>query len=772
MLVAWMPGAPTIAPALADGDVVGPVPAALPGAPALPSEVRAKLIKALAARGADYVPRTSNLHADGRPKYTNRLLLEPSPYLRQHAHNPVNWFPWGDEAFAEARRLGRPILVSIGYSTCHWCHVMEEETFDVESSAEYLNAHFIAIKVDRESRPDIDTIYMSALHAMGQRGGWPLNVFVTPDAKPFYGGTYFPPEDRAGRPGFMTILRRIQRELDENPEAIEQNADRLVARLETSLAGASADASHEIDSAPLDLARERYETRADKTWGGIGSRTKFPSSLPIRFLLREHRRTQESASLALASVTLERMAAGGIHDHLGGGFHRYSTDPRWLIPHFEIMLYDNALLALAYTEASQLTGRDDFEQIARGILDYVLREMTSPEGAFYSATDADSLDTTGEAHEGWFFTWTPVEIEAALGVDRAPAFIAYYGVTPKGNVEGRSILHSWRSDVTVAEEIGISTSELHLTLNAARAELRKTRALRAPPLRDDKIIVAWNGLMISALARSGFALDEPRYVDAARRAADFIQNRMHSEGRLQRIYLDGEASGPAFLDDHTFLIAGLLDLFEADANPRWLANALALERVLDAHYLDVQRGGYFRTPNDEAVVIVREKRVSDGAIPSGSSVQAANLLRLAAFTGDDAYLEKMRQLFAGVIDQIQKDPTSLSELLLTLSDQLAGTREVVIVAPAEGGDLEAMLRPLRERFVPNRVLAVTREGKEMAAMVDLVPLVESKRALSGRVTAYVCENRVCSYPTSDPKILAQQLSVIGPLAPSEELHGP
>jgi uncharacterized protein YyaL (SSP411 family) len=390
------------------------VPAALPGAEPLAESLRRELERELASRGAGYEPRSKHRREDGSPVYSNRLLLEGSPYLQQHAHNPVNWYPWGDEAFAAARRLGRPVLVSIGYSTCHWCHVMEEETFDEVEPAEYLNAHFIAIKVDREARPDVDAIYMGALHAMGEHGGWPLNVWLTPDGKPFHGGTYFPPKARGRRPAFMDVLRQIHARYSESPESLIQSADSLAASLKGQLEGSLPTRSYALDAALLVRTLDYYESLFDRSWGGLGSRTKFPSSLRIRLLLREHRRTGSARALESAVLTLEKMAAGGMHDQLGGGFHRYSTEPRWLIPHFEKMLYDNALLAVAYLEAGQLTGREDLTRVATRTLDYVLREMTDPAGGFYSATDADSKNPEGHAEEGWFFTWTPAQMEAML----------------------------------------------------------------------------------------------------------------------------------------------------------------------------------------------------------------------------------------------------------------------------------------------------------------------------------------------------------------------
>jgi uncharacterized protein YyaL (SSP411 family) len=404
------------------------IPEALPSAPPLPSAIRKKIALELASRPSDYEPRTRNLRPDGSPEYSNRLLLEASPYLQQHAHNPVNWYPWGDEAFADAKRLGRPVLISIGYSTCHWCHVMEEESFDTVVAASYLNEHFISIKVDREARPDIDAVYMAALHAMGQSGGWPLNVWLTPDREPFFGGTYFPPRAVGERPGFLDVLRRINESYTNDRKRVAELSKQITGAVQQQLAGESASQSRTPDRSVFDLALATTARAADREWGGTRGEPKFPSSVPLRFLLRHYRLTGEKDALTLATLTLEKMAAGGIYDHIGGGFHRYSTDARWLVPHFEKMLYDNALLAVVYLEAAQLTGRADFAGVSRSILDYVAREMTSSDGAFFSATDADSLSASGETEEGWFFTWTPAEIELALGADLAKIATAYYGV--------------------------------------------------------------------------------------------------------------------------------------------------------------------------------------------------------------------------------------------------------------------------------------------------------------------------------------------------------
>jgi len=733
------------------------IPEALPGAPPFPAELRTRLAGALASRTADDPPRTRNRREDDSPLYSNRLLLETSPYLRQHAHNPVNWHPWGEEAFEEAKRLDRPVFLSIGYSTCHWCHVMEHESFEEAEIARLLNQHFIAIKVDREVRPDVDAVYMSAVQAMTGSGGWPLSVWLTPDRKPFYGGTYFPPRDHGPYRGFAAVLEAIQRHYSEERARIEQVSDQLTALIKRDLEAVTATATQVAGEEALRLAKSSYARNADRAKGGLLGRMKFPSSLPVRFLLRFHRRTGDPEALELATLTLERMAAGGIHDQIGGGFHRYSTDPDWLVPHFEKMLYDNALLALDYLEAWQATGRSDFAEVTAEILRYALREMTAPEGGFYSATDADSPNPDGESEEGWFFTWTPGEIEAVLGAEEASPVRAYYGITRDGQHEGRNVLHRERDPSELAAELGLEPERLLALIGAARERLYQARASRPAPLRDEKILAGWNGLMISAFAQAGFSLDEPAFTEAARRAARFVLERMTEDGRLLRSHKDGRASGQAFLEDYAFCIAALLDLYEADGDPHWLREALSLQVTLDSHHADEAGGGYFNNADDHERLLAREKPSHDGAVPSGNSVAARNLLRLAAFTGDDRYRDRAVLLFSAFDEMLTRAPTAVSELLLALDFEVEPTKEIILLRPAHGGDLAGMLAPLRSAHLPNRILAVATEGEDLDAHSATVPLVAGKIAQEGKVTAYLCENRVCKRPTTDPEIFAEQL---------------
>jgi hypothetical protein len=736
------------------------VPEVLPSAPPLPPAIRKKIALELASRSSDYEPRTRNLHPDGSPEYSNRLLLEASPYLQQHAHNPVNWYPWGDEAFADAGRLGRPVLISIGYSTCHWCHVMEEESFDTVAAASYLNEHFISIKVDREARPDIDAVYMAAVHAMGKKGGWPLNVWLTPGREPFFGGTYFPPRSIGERPGFLDVLRRINEFYTNDRAQVAALSKRITGTIQQQLAGQSARQSRIPDRSVFDLALATTARAADRQWGGTRGEPKFPSSVPLRFLLRHYRLTGEKDALTLATLTLEKMAAGGIYDHVGGGFHRYSTDARWLVPHFEKMLYDNALLAVVYLEAAQLTGRADFAAVSRSILDYVAREMTSSDGAFFSATDADSLSDSGEAEEGWFFTWTPAEIESALGADLAKVVTAYYGVTPRGDYEERNILHAWRSREKVAAELEISESALDGALDRARELLYEARSRRAQPLRDTKVLVSWNGLMISAFARAGLVFGEERYVAAAARAAGFILDEMQADGVLRRVYQAGRADGPAFLEDYAFLIAGLLDLYEVDAQPRWLRAASVLQSTLDTHYIDALGGGYFQTADDADALLAREKPSRDGAIPSGNSIAVLNLLRLEEFTGDHQYSDTVIPIFSAFSDLMDSQPTAVSEMLLALDFYLSKRVEIVFITPPDKNGLDAMLAPVRATFFPNRVLVAAAESEQLESHAELNPLLRDRIARNGQTTAYLCQNFVCGFPTADPATFAEQLAAV------------
>jgi len=729
----------------------------LPGTAGLPRPSAEELERVRLRRGPSYRPRTRHLRPEGWARYTNRLFLETSPYLLQHAHNPVNWFPWGDEAFELARRLNRPLLVSIGYATCHWCHVMEEESFEDESVAEFLNGNFIAIKVDREERPDVDTVYMTAVHAMGLQGGWPLNVFVAPDRKPFYGGTYSPPNDYPGGLGFLTLLRRIRESFDSAPDRVSRAGAQLTEAVQTMLAPTQGEESwQEISPDP---AVRLYQDRFDDRNGGLVGAPKFPSSLPLRLLMRYFLRTGDRRSLSMVELTLRSMAAGGIYDQAGGGFHRYATDTSWLVPHFEKMLYDNALLTVSYLEGYQATGAAEFAAVAREILRYLERDMQAPAGGFYSATDADSLNPGGHREEGVFFTWTPEELRGTLGPERGDLVAACYGVTQGGNFEGRSILHREKSIAELARALKLSEQELELTLADCRELLYRARAKRPLPLRDEKILASWNGLAISAFASGGLILNSAELVQVAARAAGFMLQNMVVNGRLRHSYQEGEAKGEAFLDDYAFLIAGLIDLFEASRDVSWLERALDFTAAVQEQFEDGESGGFFMTGPHHEELISREKPAYDGVIPSGNSVMIMNLLRLNTLTGATQLLDQARNALAAFATQLANSPAALSEMLLAIDYLQQTPKEVVIVAPAGKPEAaEPFLEGLRRTLVPNRALVVVCEGEELQRAARLIPLVEGKTAEGERAVAYLCANRSCRPPTSDPEEFYRQLA--------------
>ena len=731
----------------ADERAAGP----LPGAPPFEAALARRLARAARQRDAETKPRTRHLGPDGAPRYTNRLVLETSPYLLQHAHNPVDWHPWGEEAFATARREGRPVLLSIGYSTCHWCHVMEEESYEDLEIAEFLNAHFVAIKVDREERPDVDEVYLAAVQAMTGSGGWPLNVWLTPDRKPFYGGTYFPPRDgvRGARTGFLTVLRTLAEVYARDPARAAAAAADLAGRL----GGGVERASDEVPAAAsIRAAVATFATGFDATWGGFGRAPKFPRPSVLALLLRYHRRTGDAYALAMATATLERMAAGGIHDQLGGGFHRYATDAEWRVPHFEKMLYDNAQLAALYLEAFQATGREDFAAVARETLDYVAREMTSPEGGFYSATDADSA-----GGEGAYFVWTAAEIDAAVGEEQGRLVRAFFDVAP----EGSFVLWRPRPAAEVAAGAGVTVEELARAIEAARPALLAARGRREPPATDRKVLVAWNGLMVSAFARGALVVGEPRYRAAARKAATMLVERAIVGDHLGHEISDGRAKGEPFLDDYAFLIAGLLDLFEVDPDPRWLRHAIALQARLDADFADAAAGGYFFTAAQGEALLTRPKPDDDGALPAGNSVAALNLLRLAEYTGDERWRERAAGVFRAFGQVLGRAPSALPAMLGALDFYLDRAKEIVIVS-ARDGDARPLLETLGRSFVPNRVVVATGESA-VGGLTALVPVAAGKIAIGGKATAYVCEAMHCDLPTAEPTVLAAQLRKTAPL---------
>ncbi len=716
----------------------------LPGAAPFDPALARRLAEAVRARGSGYVPRTHHLD-DGRPRYTNRLILERSPYLLQHAHNPVNWYAWGDEPFEEARRTGKPVFLSVGYSTCHWCHVMERESFEDEAIARVLNERYVAIKVDREERPDVDGVYMTAVQLLTGGGGWPMSVWLTPDREPFFGGTYFPPRDGSHgmMRGFLGILEEIAQVYAHDPDRVRGATGSLVAAVRTALASHGEPASAAPGPKPIEDAVAALRRSFDDVHGGARRAPKFPSNMPVRLLLRAHRRARDPALLRMASFTLERMAAGGIHDQIGGGFHRYSTDEQWLVPHFEKMLYDNALLAVAYAEAWQATQRRDFARVVRQTLDYLLQEMTSPEGALYSATDADS-----EGEEGRFFVWEEREIREVLGAD-AERFIRFHGVTPEGNFEGRNILRVLSPEEDEWE-----------ALAPARAGLYAARERRVHPLRDEKVLAGWNGLGISALAFGGRVLGVPRYVDAAARAAGFLLERMVKDGRLQRSWLAGEAGVPGFLEDHAFVAQGLLDLYEATFDVRWLEAALDMSERVERLFGDPEGGGWFTTASDHERLLAREKPTHDGAEPSGASVALLNALRLYAFTTDDRWRATADRALRHYGRALEEQPLALTDMLLALDFATDAPLEVVLVWPEGAPAPEDFVAVLRRTFLPNRALAGASEGERLARLGRTARVAEGKIAAGGHPTAYVCEKGQCRLPAIAPEKVASQIAPV------------
>jgi len=744
----------------------------LPGVARVDEDLQRKLDAALASQESDYVPRTHHLREDGSPRFTNRLIYESSPYLLQHAHNPVNWYPWSEEAFERAKRENKPVFLSIGYSTCHWCHVMERESFEDEEIAAFMNRHFIAIKVDREERPDVDSVYMTAVQILTGRGGWPMTIIMTPDKDPFFGGTYFPPRKglRGSRAGLIDILTEMVRLYQQEPTRAVQQAQELsqkVAEVTTTYRGAGVPSDRLIVK-----ATQRLASAFDPVEGGFGRAPKFPQPSRLAVMLRYARRTQDPGALQIVTTTLDKMADGGIYDHLGGGFHRYSTDGQWLVPHFEKMLYDNAQLTSVYLDAWQLTGNPEYRRVAREVLDYVAAEMLSPDGGFYSATDADSPTPSGHDEEGWFFTWTPDELEQLVGKEQAAIVGAVYGVTPGGNFDGRSILHRNKTNREVAARHGITPKRVAEVLAEARPVLYQARASRPPPIRDEKVIAAWNGLMISAFARGAWVLGEPRYAALGTNAARFVLGRMRDDdGALVRTYKSGQRSSAAFLDDYAFMVAACLDLYEATGDEAWLDCAMELQTMQDAGYADVQEGGYFMTANDGEELLVREKPSTDGAVPSGNSVAALNLLRLRDFTDNAKWREQAEALFTSLGGRLQRAPTGYPALLVALDYYYDVPLEIAVVAEADLGDTAPLANRLRETFVPNKVFCVLTDA---AARVQqgAVPWLEGKRALEGTATAYVCERGRCDLPTSSPRVFQRQINKRRPYPSYAETEPP
>ncbi|RLT43395.1 MAG: thioredoxin domain-containing protein [Chloroflexi bacterium] len=678
--------------------------------------------------------------------HTNRLAHETSPYLLQHAHNPVEWFPWGAEALAVAQTEDRPIFLSIGYSACHWCHVMEKESFEDEQTAALMNARFVCIKVDREERPDLDAIYMDAVQAMTGSGGWPMSVFLTPEGQPFYGGTYFPPAPRYGMPSFQQILIAVSDAYANKRADIEGQAERLTAALARS--GAIAASGDNLDTQILIEAVSKLQQYFDDQYGGFGSQPKFPQPMTLDFAMSQYARTGDPDILSMAETTLAKMAEGGIYDQLGGGFHRYSVDRIWLVPHFEKMLYDNAQLLRSNLNLWKISGRELFRRVVNETTDYVLREMTSPEGGFYSTQDADS-----EGEEGKFFVWTPTEIEAILGKEDAALFGQVYGVTARGNFEGHTILNIVRPLEQVAKSAGLTAGELEQRLLAMRQKLFVEREKRIKPARDEKILAEWNGLMIHALAEVGVALERTDALTAAQDAANFVLGKMsQADGKLYRSYKDGQAKLNAYLEDYAAFVRGLIALYESTFDLRWLAEASRLTRLFLEQFGDSDGGGLFQTGADHERLVVRRKDFIDNAIPSGNSLAAESLLRLAKLTGNDGYRHEASRIFAPMASAMAQQPTGFGRLLGALDDYLHPSQEVAVVGDPEDPATQALLGVVYRRYLPHTVVALKRPDEE-----NPLPLLEGRGLVDGKPAAYVCENFACKLPVTDGEALGELL---------------
>lgn len=690
-----------------------------------------------------------------QPVHTNRLINETSPYLLQHAHNPVDWYPWGDEAFARARNEDRPVLLSVGYAACHWCHVMEAESFEDEATAAIMNQYFVNIKVDREERPDIDNIYMTAVQAMTGGGGWPMTVFMTPEGVPLFAGTYFPPEDRWQMPSFRKVLQYVADSYATRRGEFLARGRELVERMREATSIALPGGA--ITPALLDEAYAALRDAFDPAFAGFGRAPKFPQPMSLEFLLRYAVRTGKG--MEMLEATLHAMAEGGIYDQLGGGFHRYSVDAQWLVPHFEKMLYDNALLARVYLETFQASGDIFYRRIAEETLDYLLREMRHPDGGFFSTQDADSLPTPDaeHKHEGAFFVWTPAELRDALGGD-ALVFAALYDVTDHGNFEGKNILHVRRSPVEVARVMGMPVERVQAIAERGRKALFALRAQRPAPALDDKVLTAWNGMALRALALGAVALDREDYRAAAAQCAEFLLRELRrADGELLRTWKDGRAGTTlGFLEDYALLADGLLALYEATFEPRWLLEARGLAEMLLARFWDSGIGGFFDTGSAHEELVIRPRDTGDNATPSGSSAAADVLLRLALIFDEPRYRERALAVLGSMASFMERYPTGFGRYLAAAEFALGEPREIALIGDPAAADARALLEVVLRPFLPYKVIVLGRPGEE-APIAS--PLLAGRGQIDGKATAFVCRNYTCQLPVTDAGGLAKQLTL-------------
>ena len=685
---------------------------------------------------------------------TNRLARESSPYLLQHADNPVDWYPWGSEAFADAKARDVPVLLSIGYSACHWCHVMEKESFADRTTARLMNSGFVNIKVDREERPDVDSVYMRAVQAMSGQGGWPLTAFLTPEGEPFYGGTYFPPEPRQGMPSFRQLLGAIQNAYRERRDEVRKNARELLTILERSSFEAgegpvTGDGNRLAGRDLLDHAHRFVASRFDPAHGGFGRAPKFPQPATLEFVLRVHARTGDDQALGIVTHTLRQMARGGMYDHLAGGFHRYSVDARWLVPHFEKMLYDNALLARVYLNAFQVTGDPELGAVVEGTLGHILRDLRAPDGGLYSAFDADS-----EGEEGVFYVWTPAQIREVLDSELAALFERCYDVSEAGNFEGRNILHLPHDLAAVARSEGLAPDELDSLLRGAREQLREARNLREPPLRDEKILASWNGMALRALAEAGGALGREDYVGAAVEGLEFVLSEMRTGGRLRRSHKNGEARIDAFLEDYGAIGNALATVYEVSLDPRWIDEIRWItDRILNLFW-DEEDGVFYDAASDGEELVVRPRDIMDNATPSGNSLAVELLLRSAHLFGDGRHREVAERILDREAGSLARFPAAFGRLLSALDRTVAPPVEIAIVGERDDPDTTALLQAALTAYLPNRTLAHAAPGETLD---HTIPLLKGRGMRDGRPTAYVCENYACRAPVAEPDALAEQL---------------
>ncbi len=678
----------------------------------------------------------------------NRLINESSPYLLQHAHNPVDWYPWGPEALERAKAEDKPILLSVGYSACHWCHVMERESFENEDIAALMNESFVCIKVDREERPDIDSIYMTAVQIMTGQGGWPMTVFLTPDGRPFFGGTYFPPQDLGSMAGFPKVLSVVAKHYRENRSEVLLTTDRLFRQIQQMSLGVRG--IEPLTDELLNQARRGMAEQFDYDYGGVGTQPKFPQPMTYEFLLRYHLRTGDSKALDMVELTLERMAHGGIYDQIGGGFHRYSTDMFWLVPHFEKMLYDNALLAKLYLHTYQATGKALYRRIVEETLDYVLREMTDESGGFYSAQDADS-----EGVEGKFFIWLQDEIIDVLGKENGEVINRYFGVTNHGNFEGRNILSVSGDAAEVRQNVGMTEGEFDEFMSRCKARLLEVRDGRIRPERDEKILTSWNGLMLRAFAQASAVLGRPDYARVAERNAAFLLDNLRDGERLLRTYKDSGVKLRGYLEDYAFLIDGLIALHEATLDARWLNEAIGLGTAMVDLFWDGASAQFYDTGRDHEELIIRPRDITDNAIPAGSSMAVDVLLRLAVITGDDGFRSHALTAMRSLRELMVQSPTGFGHWLCALDFYLSNVKEVAIVGDPRDRGTEALLAEVHRQFIPNHVLIGRSDGDDDLAGL---PLMQGRERLNGRSTAYVCQNYVCQLPVNEPEALSEQLA--------------